>query len=57
MSLSLYQTSVPTFERSLAAFLGVLDKAEAHAKARRFDPTNYLGLRLAPDMFPLVRQV
>src|SRR6516225_4235055 len=57
MSLSLYQTSVRTFERSLAAFLGVLDKAEAHAKARKFDPTNYLGLRLAPDMFPFVRQV
>ncbi len=57
MSLSLYQSSVAAFERCLTAFLGILDKAEAHAKARKFDPTNYLGLRLAPDMFPLVRQV
>ncbi len=57
MSLSLYQMSVPGFERSLTAFLAILDKAEAHAKARQFDPTNYLGLRLAPDMFPFVRQV
>src|SRR5271165_4416129 len=57
MSLSLTQSSVPVFERSLTAFLGVLDKAEAHAKARNFDPTNYLGMRLAPDMFPFVRQV
>ena len=57
MSLSLYQSSVPSFERCLTAFLAVLDKAEAHAKARKFDPTNYLALRLAPDMFPLVRQV
>ena len=57
MSLSLYQSSVAVFERCLTAFLGILDKAEAHAKARKFDPTNYLGLRLAPDMFPLVRQV
>ena len=57
MSLSLYQSSVPVFERSLAAFLGILDKAEAHAETRRFDPTNYLAIRLAPDMFPLVRQV
>ena len=57
MSLSLYQSSVPAFERSLRAFLVVLDKAELHAKARNFDPTNYLALRLAPDMFPFVRQV
>jgi uncharacterized protein len=57
MSLSLYQSSVPVFERSLAAFVGILDKAEAHAKARRFDPANYLALRLMPDMWPLVRQV
>src|SRR5271165_5639499 len=55
--MSLYQSSVPTFERSLAAFLGVLDKAEAHAEARKFDATNYLALRLAPDMFPLTRQI
>jgi hypothetical protein len=57
MSLSLYQSSVPSFERCLTAFLAILDKAEAHAKARNFDPTNYLGMRLAPDMFPFVRQV
>src|SRR5271166_5906739 len=57
MSISLYQSSVPTFERSLAAFLGVLDKAEAHAEARKFDATNYLALRLAPDMWPLTRQI
>ena len=57
MSLSLYQSSVPVFERCLTAFLGILDKAEAHAKARKFDPTNYLALRLAPDMFPFVRQI
>ncbi len=57
MSLSLYQSSVPAFERSMTAFLGILEKAEAHAKTRAFDPTNYLGTRLAPDMFPFVRQV
>ena len=57
MSLSLYQSSAPVFARSLTAFLGILDKAEAHAEARKFDPTNYLAIRLAPDMFPLVRQV
>jgi uncharacterized protein len=57
MSLSLYEASVPGFERSLTAFLGVLDKAEAHAKARKFDAANYLAVRLAPDMWPLTRQI
>jgi len=57
MSLSLYQSSVPVFERSLAAFLGILEKGEAHAKARKFDPANYMAVRLTPDMWPLVRQI
>ncbi len=57
MFLSLYEASVPAFERSLTAFLGVLDKAEAHAKARKFDPANYLAVRLTPDMWPLTRQI
>lgn len=57
MSLSLYQCSVPVYERSLNAFLGVLDKAEEHAKARKFDPANYLAIKLSPDMFPLARQI
>ena len=33
MSLSLYQSSVPVFERSLNAFSAILDKAAAHAAA------------------------
>ena len=57
MSLSLYESSVPVYERGLNAFLAILDKAEEHAKARKFDPNNYLAMRLSPDMWPLVRQV
>ena len=57
MSLSLYQSSVPIYERGLNAFLAILDKAEEHATARKFDPNNYLAMRLSPDMWPLVRQV
>lgn len=57
MSLSLYQISVPVFERGLNAFLAILDKAEEHAQARKFDPNNYLAVRLSPDMFPLARQI
>jgi hypothetical protein len=36
---------------------GWLETADAHAKAKPFDPNVYLGLRLAPDQFPLSRQV
>jgi uncharacterized protein len=36
---------------------GWLEKAVAHAKARSFDPAVLLQARLAPDMFPLVRQI
>jgi len=57
MSLSLYQSSVPVYERALTAFLAILDKAEEHAQARKFNPDNYLAMRLSPDMFPFVRQV
>jgi len=34
-----------------------LDKAAGHAAAKKFDPGVLLQSRLAPDMFPLVRQV
>ena len=53
----MYSASVPAFVRTLTAMLTWLDKAEAHAEARKFDTANYLGLRLAPDMLPLTRQV
>jgi hypothetical protein len=57
MTISMHSASVPIFTRQLRNMLGWLDKAEAHAKQRGFDPDNYLGLRLAPDMFPFSRQI
>ena len=57
MSLSMHSASAPVFTRILGNMLSWLDKAQAHAEARKFDTANYLGLRLAPDMLPLVRQV
>jgi uncharacterized protein len=57
MSLSMHAASVPAFVRQLAAMLAWLDKAQAHAEARKFSPDNYLALRLAPDMLPFTRQI
>jgi hypothetical protein len=36
---------------------GWFEKAKAHAAAKKFDANVLLQSRLAPDMFPLVRQV
>jgi hypothetical protein len=57
MSLTMHSASVPVFLRMLNNMLGWLDKADAHAKARKFDPNNFVALRLAPDMHPFARQI
>jgi len=57
MTISMHSASAPVFVRMFSNLLQWLDKAEAHADARKFDSANYLGLRLAPDMLPFTRQV
>lgn len=57
MSLSMYSASVPVFVRLLGNMDRWFDKALAHAEAKKFDPSVYVNARLAPDMFPLSRQV
>ena len=57
MTLSMHSASVPVFVRMFGNALNWLDKAQAHAEARKFDSANYLGLRLAPDMLPFTRQI
>jgi uncharacterized protein len=51
------QASLPVFEIGLNALSAVLDKAEAHAAAKKIDPSVLLNSRLSPDMFALARQV
>ena len=57
MSITMHSASAPIFLRTFSAMLVWLDKAQAHAEARKFDPNNYLTLRLAPDMLPFTRQI
>ena len=57
MSISMHSASAPVFVRMCSNLQLWLEKAQAHADARKFDANNFLGLRLAPDMLPLVRQV
>jgi len=53
----MYTASVPVFSKTLDNMLRWLDKADAFAKARNFDPAVYLTLRLYPDMLPLPAQI
>jgi len=57
MTISMYKASVPIFLQFLTSLSAVLDKAAAHAEAKKIDPAVLLNTRLFPDMFPLVRQV
>ena len=57
MSLSMYQASIPAFVQMLNNLSAILDKAEAYAGNHNIDPEVLLNYRLAPDMFPLVRQI
>ena len=57
MTISMYQTSVPVFRRMLGNLAVILDKAAAHAEAKKIDPAVLVASRLYPDMFPLSTQV
>ena len=57
MPLTMYQASVPIYARHLAALDVILDKAAAHAAARKIDPAILIGARLFPDMWSLAEQV
>ncbi|MCX7086934.1 MAG: DUF1993 family protein [Methylococcales bacterium] len=57
MSLSMYQASIPGFIRMLENTSAILDKAVAYAAAKKIDPSVLVNARLAPDMFPLSRQI
>jgi hypothetical protein len=57
MTVSLYQASVPVFTQILTALSACLKKAETHAEVKKIDPDALIQARLAPDMWPLVRQI
>ncbi len=57
MSLSMYQASIPVFIKGLNNITAILHKAAAYAESKKIDPAVLLNSRLAPDMFPLTRQI
>jgi uncharacterized protein len=57
MATSLYEFSIPALTKGLTNMSAILDKAEAHAAAKKIDGAVLAQTRLFPDMHPLSRQV
>jgi len=57
MAISMYQITIPVFTRALNNLSAILNKGAAHAEAKKIDPSVFINSRIAPDMFPLARQV
>ena len=57
MTLSVHRALVPGIVTTLNALSAILDKAQAFAEAKKFDPEVLTSARLAPDMAPLRAQI
>ena len=57
MTISMSSASLPVFKAMLGNLSHILDKGQAHAEAKKFDPAALLQFRLAPDMLPFTRQI
>jgi uncharacterized protein len=55
--MTLYDNTIPILLHNMTSLGKMLGKAEAHCEARKIDKAVMLGMRLAPDMFNLTRQV
>lgn len=53
----LYELTVVQFTKTLTNLDLILNKAVAHAEAKKFDVGVLLNSRLAPDQFNLIRQI
>lgn len=54
---AMYYSIISQMKKQLGQLDTWLGKATAYAEAKKFDPSVFVGLRLAPDQFAFVRQV
>ena len=54
---TMFSYTVETYVRGLTNLQNFLTKAETFAKEKKFDLDTLLQSRLAPDMYPLVKQI
>jgi hypothetical protein len=52
-----FEITVPASIRALTQLKHCIEKAQAHAEAKKIDFTVFLNSRLAPDQFPMTRQI
>ena len=57
MTSAMYTHSVPVFKQMLTALKTMLTQASEYAATKSIEPDALLQARLAPDMFPLLKQV
>jgi hypothetical protein len=57
MKVSMHAVSADLITNILGNLSWLLQKGEANATTRKFDPAVLLSARLAPDMLPLTRQI
>ena len=57
MAISMSSASLPVFRTMLGNLSHLLEKGQAYAQARKFDPQVLVTYRLAPDMLPFSRQI
>jgi uncharacterized protein len=57
MTFSMYTASAPVFRKMLRNARSWMDKANHHAQQKGYDVNVLVHARLAPDMFPLSRQI
>ena len=57
MTLTMHQATVSTCAKALNSLAAILDKAAAHAEARKIGLGVLLSTRLTPDMLPLSSQI
>jgi hypothetical protein len=55
--MSLYEATIPQLKKMLTNLDAWLEASIAYAKSKSFDPNVLVTARLAPDQYPLVRQV
>lgn len=57
MPVTMYKLSVPIFTQLLTSLSTVLDKGAEYAQAHKIELSFFATMRLAPNMYSLIRQV
>ena len=57
MNLSYYDVTVPVFKKNLLIVQTLLKKGFEHVESKGMTEADFLNQRLAPDMFPLLKQI